>query len=239
VTGELLARAHAARVRVVVGAALLGAVLVVAHVLDLHARVPPLLASARGLGPAGVLVHLGVYLVAALVGLPLSPVTLAAGATYGALAGAAIAVPGITIASCAAFLVGRLVARDPDALAQGEGRLARAARAIGRGGFRLVVVLRLAPVFPFSILNFAFGATPTPLAHFALGSFLGTVPSQLGYACLGAVLAWPPGPRRSAAEAALVVAAVVMSLAALAGAAAILRRAAREAAPAPGAGRAG
>jgi membrane protein DedA with SNARE-associated domain len=107
VTGELLARAHAARVRVVVGAALLGAVLVVAHVLDLHARVPPLLASARGLGPAGVLVHLGVYLVAALVGLPLSPVTLAAGATYGALAGAAIAVPGITIASCAAFLVGR------------------------------------------------------------------------------------------------------------------------------------
>ncbi len=103
--------------------------------------------------------------------------------------------------------------------------MARAFRAVSRGGFRLVLVLRLAPALPFSILNFAFGATPTPLAHFAAASFLGTAPSQLGYACLGAVLAWPAGPRRVAAEAALVAGAVVMSLAAVAAAAAILRRA--------------
>jgi len=224
---ELLARAHAARVRVVVGAALLAAFLALAHVLALHEKIPPLLEASRGLGPRGVLIHLAAYLVAALLALPLSPITVAAGATYGALAGAALAAPAIAIASSSSFLVARLITRDPEALAQGEGKVARAVRAIGRGGFRLVVVLRLAPAVPFSILNFAFGATPTPLAHFALGSLVGTAPSQLGYACLGAVLAWPAGPARTWAEAALVVAAVLMSLGSLAGAAAILRRGGR------------
>jgi uncharacterized membrane protein YdjX (TVP38/TMEM64 family) len=220
---ELLARAHAARVRVVVGAALLAAVLALAHALSLHERIPPFLEAARGLGAKGVLVHLAAYLVAALLALPLSPITVAAGATYGVAAGLAIGAPGVALASCAAFMVGRLIARDPDALAMDDTRTARAVRAIGRGGFRLVVVLRLAPAFPFSILNFAFGATPTPVAHFGLASLLGTMPSQLGYACLGAVLAWPAGPRRTAAEVGLVVAAVVVSLAALAWAVAILR----------------
>ena len=222
---ELLARAHAARVRVVVGAALLAAFLVLAHVLALHEKVPPLLEASRGLGPRGVVIHLAAYLVAALLALPLSPITVAAGATYGALAGAALAAPAIAIASSSAFLVARLITRDPEALARGEGKVARAVRAIGRGGFRLVVVLRLAPAVPFSILNFAFGATPTPLAHFALGSLVGTAPSQLGYACLGAALAWPAGLARTWAETALVAGGVLMSLGGLAGAAAILRRA--------------
>jgi len=222
---ELLARAHAARVRVVVGAALLAAVLALAHVLALHEKIPPLLEASRGLGPRGVLIHLAAYLVAALLALPLSPITVAAGATYGALAGAALAAPAIAIASSSAFLVARLITRDPEALARGEGKVARAVRAIGRGGFRLVLVLRLAPAVPFSILNFAFGATPTPLAHFALASLVGTAPSQLGYACLGAVLTWPVGTARTWAEIALVAGGVLMSLGALAGAAAILRRA--------------
>jgi uncharacterized membrane protein YdjX (TVP38/TMEM64 family) len=224
VEGDLLARARAARARVLTGAALLGAFLVVAHLLSLHERVPPLLEAARGLGPAGVLVHLGAYFLAALLALPVSPITVSAGASYGALAGAALAIPGIAAASCAAFLVGRLVTRDPVALAEGQDRLARAVRVVGAGGFRLVVVLRLAPAFPFTILNFAFGATPTPLSHFALGTLLGSAPSQIGYACLGAVLAWPPGPRRTAAEAALIAGAVLLSAAALTGAIAILRR---------------
>ena len=235
---EILTRARAARVRVLVGAALLAAFLVVAHALSLHERIPPFLEASRGLGAKGVLVHLAAYLVAALLALPLSPITVAAGASYGALAGAALAVPGIALASSAAFLVGRLVAHDPEALARGEGRVARTVRAVGRGGLRLVIALRLAPVVPFSILNFAFGATPTPLAHFAAGTFLGTIPSQLGYACLGAVLAWPGGSRRTLAEVALVTGGVAMSLAALAAALAILRSSRGEAAPGePGARR--
>lgn len=220
---ELLARAHAARVRVVAGALVLGVLLLLAHALSLHERIPPVLEAARGLGVKGVAIHLVAYVIAALLALPLAPITVSAGATWGVAAGVAMGAPGAALASTAAFLVGRLLAPDPAALAVDDSRTARAARAIGRGGFRLVVVLRLAPAFPFTVLNFAFGATPTRVSHFALGSLLGTLPSQLGYACLGAVLAWPPSPRRTAAEVALVAGAVVLSLAALAWAIAILR----------------
>jgi uncharacterized membrane protein YdjX (TVP38/TMEM64 family) len=210
--------------RAVAGAAVLAVFLVAAHALSLDDRVRPYLEATRGAGLAGVLLHAAAYVGAALLGLPLSPITAAAGAAYGPIAGAALAVPAATLGACSAFLVGRLVARDPEAIAQGDGRIARGARAIGRGGIRLVMLLRLAPVVPFSVLNFAFGATPTRLSAFALGSFVGTIPSQLGYACLGAVLAWPPGPARTRAEVALVVGAAILSLCASAGVVALLRR---------------
>jgi uncharacterized membrane protein YdjX (TVP38/TMEM64 family) len=216
--GSTLARrAAAAAVLVVV-------LLATAHALSLDARARALLATARGAGLAGVVLHLAAYLGAALLGLPASPLTVIAGATWGPVAGAALGVPGVALGACAAFGVGRLVARDPEALASGEGRIARAARAIGQGGLALVLLLRLAPVVPFSVLNFAFGATPTRLSHFALGSLAGTIPSQLGYACLGAVLASPPGPVRTWVEIALVAGAVVLTAGATAGSVALLRR---------------
>jgi uncharacterized membrane protein YdjX (TVP38/TMEM64 family) len=221
---ELLGRAHAVRVRVLVGAGLLGAFLVAAHAFSLHERVPVLVEGARAAGPIGILVHLAAYVVAALLALPLSPLTVAAGAAHGPLIGAALGIPGVTLGACCAFLVARVVARDPAALAQGEGRTARAVRAVGKGGLRLVVLLRLAPIVPFSVLNFAFGATPTPLSHFALGSLVGTIPSQLGYACLGTVLGWPAGLARTAAEVGLVAGAAVLSLAVTWAVVALLRR---------------
>jgi hypothetical protein len=52
---------------------------------------------------------------------------------------------------------------------------------------------------------------------------VGTIPSQLGYACLGAILTWPASPGRARAEIALVVAAAVLSLAATAGVVRVLR----------------
>lgn len=221
----ILARGGAAlRARLLAGGLALAAIVALANVLSLEQRLGSWLAAARGAGAAGLALHAGAYLVAALLGLPVSPLTVAAGAAYGPLAGAALAVPSSTIAGCAAFLVGRVIARDPERIACGTGRVARAARAIGRGGVRLVVLLRLAPVVPFSVLNFAFGATPTRLVPFALGSFLGTIPSQLCYAWLGAVLARPAGPERTRAEIAVVAIAVLLTAAATAGAVALLRR---------------
>jgi len=209
--------------RAVVGAVLLAVFLAAAHALSLDVRARAYLDAVREAGPGGVLLHVGAYVVAAVLGLPVSPLTVAAGAAYGPLPGAALAVPAATLGACSAFLVGRLVARDPEALARGEGRIARAARAVGRGGLRLVLLLRLAPVVPFSVLNFAFGMTPTPFARFAVGSLVGTIPSQLGYACFGAVLAWPAGPARTAAEVALVAGGALLSLVASAGVVALLR----------------
>jgi uncharacterized membrane protein YdjX (TVP38/TMEM64 family) len=222
--GELLGRARNHRRRFVLGAALLAVVLVAANALHVDQRVPGVLEAARGLGGWGVLLFVAVYVAGSLLALPVAPVTIAAGATYGTLAGAALGVPSVALAACCAFLVGRFLATHPLAFASGSGRVAKAVRAIGRGGLRLVLVLRLAPVVPFSVLNYAFGMTPTTLREFALGSLVGTIPSQLAYAFMGSVVTWPPGPERTLAQAGLVVAAVAASVAATAGAIAILRR---------------
>jgi uncharacterized membrane protein YdjX (TVP38/TMEM64 family) len=221
---ELLGRTRNHRRRFVLGAALLAAVLVAANALHLDQRVPGVLEAARDLGGWGVLLFVAVYVAGALLALPVAPVTIAAGATYGTLAGAALGVPSVALAGSCAFLVGRFLATHPHAFAIGSGRVAKAVRAIGRGGLRLVLVLRLAPVVPFSVLNYAFGATPTTLREFALGSLLGTIPSQVGYALMGSVVTWPPGRERTLAQAALVLASVVASVAATAGAIRILRR---------------
>jgi uncharacterized membrane protein YdjX (TVP38/TMEM64 family) len=219
----LEAGASALRTRLVAGAVVLAAVLVLGHLLALETHIEAWLSVARRAGTAGVVLHAVAYVGAALLGLPLSPLTVAGGAAYGPLAATALAVPAVTLASGAAFLVGRAIARDPQALARGSGRVARASRAIGRGGLSLVVLLRLAPVVPFSVLNFAFGASPTSLARFAIGSFVGTIPSQLCYAWLGAILARPDGPERTRAELLLVAAAVVVSLLASAAVVRLLR----------------
>jgi uncharacterized membrane protein YdjX (TVP38/TMEM64 family) len=221
---ELLApRGRGVARRAAIGAAILAAAIVAARVLSLDAHARGALEATRGAGLAGLLVHGAAYVVAALLGIPVSPLTIAGGAAYGPLGGAALGVAAATGGACCAFLVGRLVARDPHALARGEGRIARAARAIGRGGLRLVLLLRLAPVVPFSVLNFAFGATPTRLSAFAAGSVVGSIPSQLGYALLGAVLAWPPGPERTRAELALVAGAALLTVVGTAGAIRVLR----------------
>jgi uncharacterized membrane protein YdjX (TVP38/TMEM64 family) len=71
--------------------------------------------------------------------------------------------------------------------------VARAARALGQGGFRLVLLLRLSWLAPFGLLNYAFGVSPCRLRHFALGSLLGGGPIILAYTWAGALLLRPPG----------------------------------------------
>jgi uncharacterized membrane protein YdjX (TVP38/TMEM64 family) len=179
----------AARRRLLVGAVVLAAVVVAARLLGVERWVGPAVAGLRGLGLAGAALLALAYVPAALAGLPMAPLGMAAGAAFGVAAGAAIAIPANAAAACLPFLVGRLVVgRDPEALARGQGRLARAARALGRGGFRLVLVLRLSWVAPFGLLNYAFGATPCRLRDFVLGTLIGSAPVSLGYAWAGAAL---------------------------------------------------
>jgi len=179
----------AARRRLLVGALVLVAVVVAARLAGLERWVGPAVAWLRGLGPAGVALLALVYVPVALAGLPMALPGMAAGAAFGVASGAAIAIPANAAAACLPFLVGRLlVGRDPSLLARGEGRVARAARALGRGGFRLVLVLRLSWVAPFGLLNYAFGATPCRLRDFVLGTLLGSAPISVGYAWAGAAM---------------------------------------------------
>ena len=189
ITGHLAGAESAARRRLLIGAGILVAVVVAARLAGLERWVGPAVAWLRGQGPAGVALLALAYVPVALAGLPMALPGMAAGAAFGVAAGAAIAIPANAAAACLPFLVGRLlVGRDPALLARGEGRLPRAARALGRGGFRLVLLLRLSWVAPFGLLNYAFGATPCRLRDFLLGTLLGSAPVSIGYAWAGAAM---------------------------------------------------
>jgi len=175
--------------RLLLGAALLVVAMLAARALGAERLLGSLAAVAGAGGAAGVLLLAATYVPAALLGLPLAPLTIAAGLIHGPLAGAALALPALACSSSLAFLGGRRLARDPAALAAGSCGVARAARAVGRGGFRLVLVLRLLPVAPWSVLNYAFGAAPCRYRDFLAGTLLGSLPSALAYAWLGSTFA--------------------------------------------------
>jgi uncharacterized membrane protein YdjX (TVP38/TMEM64 family) len=179
---------RAVRGRLLAGAALLAGALVAARALHIDDLLSGVSALARDHGALGVLVHALAYVPAALLGLPVAPLTVAAGLSYGPVGGALVAVPATALSSSLAFLAGRRLALDPVALASGTGRVARAARAIGSGGLRVVLLLRLLPVAPWSVLNFAFGAVPCRYADFLVGTVLGTIPTAVAYAWVGAAL---------------------------------------------------
>ncbi len=128
-----------------------------------------------------------VYVAAAVLLLPGSILTLGAGFLFGLPAGFLTVWIASTLGACAAFLVGRTVARDwvAERMARNE-KFAAVDSAIGAQGFKLVLLMRLSPVFPYNFLNYALGLTNVSFRHYALATWLGMIPGILMYVYLGA-----------------------------------------------------
>ena len=140
----------------------------------------------RGLGTWGPAVVAGLYILAALALVPGSLLTLGAGFLFGLGAGVITVSVGATLGAAAAFLTGRYLARDWIAgMLAGHPRLAALDEALGREGFKLVLLLRLSPLFPFNLLNYALGLTRVSFGHYLLASWLGMLPGTLMYVYLG------------------------------------------------------
>jgi uncharacterized membrane protein YdjX (TVP38/TMEM64 family) len=140
----------------------------------------------RGAGPTGVAVFAAAYVVASVLLLPASILTLGAGFAYGPVAGTLLVSPVSVTAATVAFLLGRTVARGWIAeRVSRDRRFAAVDAAIEREGLKIVLLLRLSPVLPFSFLNYALGLTRVRLHHYVLGSFVGMLPATFLYVYLG------------------------------------------------------
>ena len=135
--------------------------------------------------PAAPLVFLGIHIVASLIFFPRTVLAVAAGALFGAWAGALWAVLGATIGAAAGFLLARYVnggLLDLESMQRLGPVLLRAER----GGWRAVAVLRLIPVIPHALTNYALGLTRLPLGAYAMGSLVGQLPMAIACADFGA-----------------------------------------------------
>jgi uncharacterized membrane protein YdjX (TVP38/TMEM64 family) len=159
-----------------------------ARELDLARRALELAAWSRGAGPAGVVLYALAYVLATVLLLPGSALTLAAGFAWGPVWGVALVSPVSVLASTAAFLLGRTLLRARvEARVGRDPRVAAIDRAIGDDGLRLVLLLRLSPVLPFNLLNVALALTRVRLRDYVLGSAIGMLPGTVLYVYLGSL----------------------------------------------------
>jgi uncharacterized membrane protein YdjX (TVP38/TMEM64 family) len=141
----------------------------------------------NGLGWWGPLIFMAGYIAATVAFVPGSALTLTAGAIFGIVNGTVYVFIAATIGATAAFLVSRYVARQAiEARLQDDRRFAAIDRAVGREGFKIVLLLRLSPVFPFNLLNYALGLTGVRLRDYVLAS-AGMLPGTLVYIYSGKV----------------------------------------------------
>ena len=156
----------------------------------------------EGAGLVGALAYAAAYILATVLLLPASLLTLGAGFAYGPLAGTLLVSPVSVTAATIAFLLGRTVARGwIAARVMRDARFAAVDAAIEREGLKIVILLRLSPVIPFGLLNYALGLTRVRLRDYVLGSFVGMLPATFLYVYLGSLVTTAASLGSSAATA--------------------------------------
>jgi uncharacterized membrane protein YdjX (TVP38/TMEM64 family) len=142
----------------------------------------------QDLGPLGSVVFVVVYILATIFFLPGSILTLGAGFVYGLIKGFVIVSIASTLGATGAFLVGRYLAREWVARkVEGNTRFRAIDEAVGEAGWRIVGLTRLSPVFPFNMLNYAYGLTKVSLRDYFLASWIGMMPGTVMYVYFGTV----------------------------------------------------
>jgi uncharacterized membrane protein YdjX (TVP38/TMEM64 family) len=142
----------------------------------------------NGLGVWGPVVFILGYAVAAVAFIPGSLLTLAAGVIFGLGKGTVYTLIGATLGAALAFLVARYVARGRiERRIEGNARFAAIDRAVGREGFKIVALLRLSPIFPFNLLNYALGLTKVSFLQYVAAS-VAMLPGTLLYVYYGKAL---------------------------------------------------
>ena len=138
----------------------------------------------RDAGPVAPLLFILIYALAAVLFLPGSALTLAGGALFGPLLGTFYNLTGATLGATLAFLIARYLAADWVTNKTG-GRVKQLINGVEGEGWRFVAFVRLVPLFPFNLLNYALGLTRLRLLHYILATSLFMLPGTIAFTYLG------------------------------------------------------
>lgn len=155
-----------------------------AIVLRDHFDIAAMQAWVEGAGAGGPIVFMALYALATVLFLPGSVLTLAGGALFGPLWGTLWNLTGATVGAALAFLVARYLGADWVTRRAGP-RLTRLNDGVASEGWRFVAFVRLVPVFPFNLLNYALGLTRIPFVAYVLATWIFMLPGAFAYTWLG------------------------------------------------------
>lgn len=164
-------------------AVLLG-LIALAFAFRTHLRIDLLLEQIAALGPWGPLVFILLYLIGPPLLIPGAPLTLAAGALFGPLWGTLYSVLGATGGASLAFVIARYLAEEW-AETRARGVVKRLKEGVEEEGWRFVAFTRLVPLFPFNLLNYAFGLTRVKFSQYVIASLFCMLPATAAYSFIG------------------------------------------------------
>lgn len=125
-----------------------------------------------------------IYALATVLFLPGSVITLAGGALFGPVLGTLYNLTGATLGAALAFLISRYLASDWVAGKAG-GRTKQLINGVEGEGWRFVAFVRLVPLFPFNLLNYALGLTRIRFLHYFIATYVFMLPGAIAYTWLG------------------------------------------------------
>jgi uncharacterized membrane protein YdjX (TVP38/TMEM64 family) len=141
------------------------------------------------LGAWGPVIVAAAYVPATILFLPGSVLTLGAGFLFGVVHGTVAVSIGSTLGSAASFLLGRTLLRSwVEAKVERNPKFRAIDRAVAENGFKVVLLTRLSPVFPYNLLGYAFGVTRVGFRDYVIASWLGMLPGTVTYVYLGSAL---------------------------------------------------
>lgn len=175
------------RWKVVAGIVAVAALFAVMRILPVDDWLRALQQRVDGMGAAGALLYGAIYVAGVLLFVPGSVLTIGAGLLFGLLWGSVLVSVAATLASALAFLIARHVMRGQvEALSRKDKRFAAIDAAIREKGWKVVALLRLSPLVPYSLSNYLYGLTPVSFWPYVLASWAGMLPGTLLYVYLGA-----------------------------------------------------
>jgi uncharacterized membrane protein YdjX (TVP38/TMEM64 family) len=130
----------------------------------------------RGTGVAGVLLLYGLMMAHVVVLFPAEITNMVAGFAYGVPIALAICISGWFLSALGTYALGRIAGRPVIERLAGPSRVAAAEAVMERGGWPVLLVVRLLPFVPFSLVGYVAGAMRVPLARFAWTSAVGPIP---------------------------------------------------------------
>ncbi len=142
----------------------------------------------KGLGAIGIAAFVVIYILATVLFIPGSLLTLGAGVLYGVIGGSICVSAASTLGAACAFLIGRYLARGWVSQKIEENEKFKAIdQAVANEGWKIVGLTRLSPIFPFNFLNYAFGLTKVSFQDYILASWIGMMPGTIMYVYLGSL----------------------------------------------------
>lgn len=175
-------------IKIIIVLAVIVALVAAAKLFNLKQGFRDTLAWISGLGPLGPLIFIGLYILVCVLLLPGSIPTLGAGVVFGVVKGSIVVSIGSTLGATCAFLIGRYLARNwVSGKITGNEKFKAIDQAVGTQGWKIVLLTRLSPIFPFNLLNYAFGLTKVSLKHYFFASWVGMIPGTIMYVYVGSL----------------------------------------------------